>query len=172
MTAPLKGGQAAAGRRVVFLGLGSNLGDRSRLLASAIERLAGPDLRVVRRSRIFETPPWGKTDQPFFLNQVIEVETTLTPEALLARCRDVEQTLGRVRSERWGPRTIDVDILLYGDLVLRHPDLVIPHPDLGRRAFVLVPLAEIAPGLRLPTGETVEALLESLPDRHAVRIHA
>ncbi len=152
-----------------FLGLGSNVGNRSRMLAEALEILAGPDLRLVRRSRVYETPPWGKTDQPPFLNQVVEVETTLRPGALLARCRYVEQTLGRIRTERWGPRTIDVDILLYGDLALRTPDLVVPHAEMRGRAFVLVPLAEIAPGLRLPTGETVAALLAQLPDRDAVR---
>ncbi len=152
-----------------FLGLGSNAGDRARMLASALELLTGGDLHVTRRSRVYETPPWGKIDQPPFLNQVVEVETTLPPHELLARCQSVEQTLGRVRTERWGPRTIDVDILLYGDLVLEAPDLVVPHAEMRRRAFVLVPLAEIAPGLRLPTGETVEALLERLPRRDAVR---
>lgn len=152
-----------------FLGLGSNVGDRSQMLAEALELLAGPDLCIVRRSHVYETPPWGKTGQPLFLNQVVEVETTLPPGALLTRCRFVEQTLGRVRAERWGPRTVDVDILLYGGLVLRTPDLVVPHAEMRRRAFVLVPLAEIAPGLRLPTGETVEALLAQLPDRDAMR---
>lgn len=152
-----------------YLGLGSNMGDRPRMLASAVEWLAGCDLRVVRRSRVYETPPWGKTDQLSFLNQVIEVETALGPEALLARVRRVEESLGRVRAERWGPRTIDVDILLYGDLVVSRPELTIPHAEMRRRAFVLVPLAEIAPGLRLPTGEAVETLLEELPGRDAVR---
>lgn len=155
-----------------YLGLGSNLGDRSRMLAQAIEALARPDLRVVRRSRIYETPPWGKTGQPSFLNQVIEVETALGPEALLARVRRIEESLGRVRAERWGPRTIDIDILLYADLAVSRPELTIPHAEMRRRAFVLVPLAEIAPGLRLPTGEPIEDLLKGLPDRDAVRPQA
>ncbi len=153
-----------------YLALGSNLGDRRRMLASAVALLADDDLRVVRRSRVYETPPWGKPDQPAFLNQVIEVETSLDPEALLGRCHRVEDRLGRVRSARWGPRTIDIDILLYADVVVRRPDLVIPHAEMRRRAFVLVPLAEIAPGVRLPTGETVETLLAQLPDRDAARV--
>ncbi len=155
-----------------YLGLGSNMGDRQRMLASAVGLLAGGALRVGRRSRVYETPPWGKMDQPSFLNQVIEVETVLGPEALLRRCLQVEERLGRVRGERWGPRTIDVDILLYGNVVLARPELTIPHVEMRRRAFVLVPLAEIAPGLRLPTGEAVETLLEGLPDRDAVRVSA
>lgn len=154
-----------------YLGLGSNQGDRPRLLAQAIARLEGPDLRVVRRSRVYETPPWGKTDQPAFLNQVVEVETRLEPPALLARCLDVERALGRVRRERWGPRTIDVDLLLYGAETIRTPELVVPHAELRRRAFVLVPLLELAPDLRLPTGERLEALLAALPDRAAVRVY-
>jgi 2-amino-4-hydroxy-6-hydroxymethyldihydropteridine diphosphokinase len=164
----LVGGGAPSEVRA-FLGLGSNLGDRARALAEAARRLSSPDLRIVRRSRIYESPPWGKTDQPPFLNQVAAVETSLPPRALLLRCHDVEQALGRVRAERWGPRTIDVDVLLYDDLVVETPDLVVPHAEMHRRSFVLVPLAEIAPGLRFPNGETVEALLQRLPDREAVR---
>jgi 2-amino-4-hydroxy-6-hydroxymethyldihydropteridine diphosphokinase len=125
-------------------------------------------VRIIRHSRVYESPPWGKTDQPPFLNQVVEVETTLSPHALLSVCHEAERVLGRVRQERWGPRTVDVDILLYGDLVTATPDLIVPHPELRRRAFVLVPLAEIAPELRLPSGETVESLLAALPDRSAV----
>jgi 2-amino-4-hydroxy-6-hydroxymethyldihydropteridine diphosphokinase len=142
------------------------------MLARAVALLAGSDLRVVRRSRVYETPPWGKTDQPPFLNQVIEVMTALDPHALLERSLRVEEQLGRVRAERWGPRMIDVDILLYGDVVMQGPELTIPHAEMRRRAFVLVPLAEIAPGLRLPTGEAVETLLEVLPDRDAVKARA
>ena len=155
---------------LAFLGLGSNLGDRAGMLTAALSLLAGGDVRIVRKSRVYESPPWGKTDQPPFLNRVIEVETTLAPEELLARCQEVEDTLGRVRRERWGPRTIDIDILLYDDLVIQTPDLVVPHADLRRRAFVLVPLAEVAPAVRLPTGETVADLLMALPDRAEVRV--
>jgi len=152
----------------VFLGLGSNVGDRAYWLADAAAKLQGPALSVVRRSCIYETPPWGKTDQPAFLNQVLEVETTLGPSALLARCQAVERALGRVRAERWGPRVIDVDILLYGDAVIRARGLTVPHPDLDRRAFVLVPLLELRPSLTLPDGRTGAELLAALPDRAAI----
>ncbi len=155
-----------------FLGLGSNQGDRAQMLARALDLLPGAGVRIVARSRVYESPPWGVIDQPWFLNQVIAAGTILLPPELLARCREVEQVLGRVRTMRWGPRTIDVDILLYGDLVMATPDLTIPHPELRRRAFVLVPLAEIAPTLRLPTGEAVATLVEALPDRAAIRVVA
>jgi len=153
----------------VFLGLGSNQGDRAEMLARARALLAAPDLRVVALSRVYETLPWGLVDQPRFLNQVVEARTSLSPRALLARCRDIEARLGRVRSSRWGPRTIDVDILIYDQVEVAEPDLVIPHPGLRDRAFVLVPLAELDAGLRLPGGETVTALLNALPDLGGVR---
>ncbi len=140
------------------------------MLARARDLLNGPRIRIVARSRVYESPPWGLPDQPWFLNQTIEIETTLSPRGLLARCQEVEQGLGRLRTVRWGPRTIDVDILLYDDVVMTAPDLVIPHPELRRRAFVLVPLAEIAPALRLPTGEAVATLRDALPDRADVRV--
>ncbi len=151
-----------------FLGLGSNIGDRAYWLAAAMQRLEGAGVRVARRSRIYETPAWGKTDQPNFLNQVLEVETRLSPEALLERCQAVERALGRVRGERWGPRTIDVDLLLYDEVTIRRPGLVVPHPELHRRAFVLVPLLELRPHLRLPDGRALATLLEGLPERSAI----
>ena len=151
-----------------FLGLGSNIGDRAAHLQDAIRRLAGPDLRVAGRSGVYETVPWGRTGQPTYLNQVVAVETALSPRALLERCRAVEAALGRVRGERWGPRPIDVDLLLYGDATIHDPDLIVPHTDLARRVFVLQPLAEVAPGLRLPDGTAVEALLAACPDRESV----
>lgn len=151
-----------------FLGLGSNIGDRAGHLREAVRRLDGPDLRVAAQSAIYETVPWGLTGQATYLNQVVAVDTALAPRALLERCRAVEASLGRVRGERWGPRTVDVDILLYGDAVVREPDLTIPHRDLAHRAFVLVPLAEASPGLRLPDGTSVEALLAASPDRDTV----
>ena len=156
----------------VFIGLGSNQGDRAQVLAQALSLLGGPDVSVVARSPVYESPPWGVADQPWFLNQVAEVRTTLSPSELLARCLDVERRLGRVRAMRWGPRTIDLDILLYDQLEMTTPELAIPHPRLRRRAFALVPLADLAPGLQLPSGETVEALLGALPDRAAVREYA
>jgi BirA family biotin operon repressor/biotin-[acetyl-CoA-carboxylase] ligase len=151
-----------------FLALGSNIGDRAAYLRAAIERLHAADLRVTGRSRVYETVPWGVTGQATYLNQVIGVETALAPRTLLGRCRAVEAALGRVRGVRWGPRTVDVDVLVYGDAVIREPDLVVPHADLARRAFVLVPLAELAPGLRLPGGTDVASLAAGLPDRDTV----
>ncbi|MHB8730438.1 MAG: biotin--[acetyl-CoA-carboxylase] ligase [bacterium] len=151
-----------------FLGLGSNVGDRAGYLRDAIRGLEAPDLRVTGRSGVYETVPWGLTGQATYLNQVVAVETTLSPRALLDRCRAVEAALGRVRNERWGPRTVDVDILLYGDATVRESDLTVPHEDLARRAFVLVPLAEVAPGLRLPDGTTVDSLLAASPDHGSV----
>jgi 2-amino-4-hydroxy-6-hydroxymethyldihydropteridine diphosphokinase len=153
----------------VFLGLGSNQGDRAQILARARALLDTPEVRILATSRVYESPPWGVGDQPWFLNQVIATRTTLSPGALLARCHDVEALLGRTRTVRWGPRSIDVDILLYGTLETTSADLVIPHAQLRHRAFMLVPLAELAPGLRVPGAETVEALLALLPDRGHMR---
>ena len=146
----------------VFLALGSNLGDRAAMLAHARALLEGQDLRVVAASSVYDTPPWGVVDQPRYLNQVLEGRTTLSPRDLLHRCQDVEARLGRVRSTRWGPRTIDVDILLYGTRRIADADLTIPHPRLALRAFVLVPLAELDAGLRVQGGATVRSLLGAL----------
>lgn len=141
-----------------FLGLGSNLGDRQRHLAEAARRLhAPPEVRVVAASSVYESPAVGYTAQPDFLNAVLHVATILSPQALLARCQQIESALGRVRRERWGPRTIDIDVLLYDELVLDDPGLTLPHPRLRERSFVLTPLAEIAPALALD-GELVAAL--------------
>ena len=141
-----------------YLGLGSNLGDRRRFLAAALRALAAdPALVIVRGSSVYESKPFGVTDQPDFLNLVAEIDTTLTPPALLAACLSIEAALGRVRRERWGPRVIDLDVLLYGHLTWHGPDLVLPHPGLCERNFVLTPLAEIAPELEV-NGQRVRAL--------------
>ncbi|HEX9775565.1 MAG TPA: 2-amino-4-hydroxy-6-hydroxymethyldihydropteridine diphosphokinase [Actinomycetota bacterium] len=135
---------------VAYLGLGSNLGDRAAMLLQAIEALDWGEVRVTARSSVHETEPvGGPPGQPMFLNQVIEVETTLGPRALLERCQAVESALGRRRDPgvRWGPRTIDVDILLYGSEQIDEPGLTIPHPLMTERSFVMGPLAEIAPDL-------------------------
>ncbi len=134
---------------LVYLALGSNLGDRAARLEAARTALARR-MTLRRVSRIYETPPWGYVEQPAFLNQVVAVETDLGPEALLTYLKYLEAELGRKPSFRYGPRVIDLDILFYGNLVLETPHLVIPHPRLHERAFVLVPLAEIAPRLRHP----------------------
>ena len=134
---------------VAYLGLGTNLGDRWDNLRRALGTLsAGAGLRLLRCSQVYETEPWGVADQPRFLNCVVEVAAELPPEELLRRCQDVEERLGRQPGPRWGPRLIDVDILLYGQEIVDLPHLEIPHPRLHLRAFALVPLAELVPGAR------------------------
>jgi 2-amino-4-hydroxy-6-hydroxymethyldihydropteridine diphosphokinase len=146
----------------VYLGLGSNLGDRLVNLQAACSALT-PYACIFSASPVYETAPWGYTDQPAFLNQVLGVETDLSPVELMATLKQVEADLGRISSFRYGPRLIDLDILFYDDLVLVTPGLVIPHPRLAERAFVLVPLAGLAPGLRHPViGKTVSELLASV----------
>ncbi len=131
-----------------FIALGGNVGDVRKTFDRAIAMLCdGTAVRLTARSSDYQTPPWGVTDQPPFVNAVIAVVTSLPPHDLLARALACERALGRDRAQarRWGPRTIDIDILAYDDLQLHDPDLTLPHPRLFERAFVLVPLAEIAP---------------------------
>ncbi len=149
----------------VFLGLGSNQGDRVEMLARARELLERPPvLQVVAASALYETEPVGKEDQDWFLNQVIQVRTVLSPFELLAVIRGIENGLGRQRTVRWGPRTIDVDMLLYDAARIDAPELVVPHPRMWERAFVLAPLAELAPDLPVPgmEAETVAGLAARL----------
>ena len=155
-----------------YLGLGGNLGDRLAALTEALALLdATPGMRRVTCSSVYETEPWGVTEQPNFLNLAAAYETTLAPVDLLAACQSVEARVGRTASYRWGPRLIDIDILLYGDRVVEsaEPDLRIPHPRLTERAFALVPLAEIAPGLAVPPQDyTVRRLLADVDGRDSV----
>jgi 2-amino-4-hydroxy-6-hydroxymethyldihydropteridine diphosphokinase len=163
--------RSASGSVRVFLGLGSNLGDRAAMLVQARALLEGPVLRIVAASSVYDTSPWGVVDQPRYLNQVLEGWTTLPPRGLLQRCLDVETRLGRVRSARWGSRTIDVDILLYGTCEVAEPDLTIPHPRMAQRAFVLVPLAELDAALRMPGGATIRSLLDASSGQDDVRVY-
>ncbi len=154
----------------VFIGLGANIGDREASLAEALRRLQAEVGAVALRSSIYRTDPVEVVDQAEFLNQVVAVETALPPAALLPRLFAIERSMGRVRSRDKGPRTIDLDLLLHGDAIVREPGLEVPHPRLHLRRFVLMPLAEIAPDLIHPVlGETMRALLERCPDRAGVR---
>jgi len=136
-----------------LLGLGSNLGDRLATLQRAVDLLnAQPGIRVIRSSRVFETEPVGGMEQPEFLNAVLEIESDLEPGDLLAATRLVESALGRTRKIRWGPRTIDIDILLIDELTIDDADLTVPHPRMHQRAFVLVPLLDLRPAPTLPDG--------------------
>jgi len=147
---------------IVYLGLGSNLGERQANLNAAIAALPAA-VKALRASSVYETEPWGYRDQPPFLNQVVEGDTGLAPLDLLAHLKRIEAALGRQPSFRYGPRLIDLDILLYGDQVIELPGLTIPHPRLEERAFVLAPLAEIAPELRHPvTGMTMRELASKI----------
>jgi 2-amino-4-hydroxy-6-hydroxymethyldihydropteridine diphosphokinase len=147
-----------------YLGLGSNLGDREQTLRQALTALAEvPGVEVVAVSRFRETDPVGYLDQPRFLNAAAAVETSLGPHELLAALLEVERSLGRTRDgERFGPRTIDLDLLVYGDRTVGEPGLQVPHPRLHERRFVLEPLAEVAPGLEIPGRGSVERLLSEL----------
>jgi deoxyguanosine kinase len=154
---------------LVYLGLGSNLGDREGALAGALGALEARGVRILRRSPVYETEPVGSVDQPWFLNQVVEAETDLAPEALLDVLQAIEREHGRVRETRWGPRTLDVDVLLFGDRTIETARLRVPHPELTRRRFVLQPLADLRQDLVLPTGRTAAAVLAALPEGPAVR---
>lgn len=144
------------------LGLGGNLDSPVRAMALALQTLdARDDCRVAAVSRVYRTPPWGKTDQSFFYNSCAAVDTTLSPEALLDVCLDIEREMKRVRVERWGPRTIDIDVLTYGDIEQVEPLLTIPHPRMTERGFVIMPLADIAADL-VVNGQTVKDWLSTV----------
>jgi 2-amino-4-hydroxy-6-hydroxymethyldihydropteridine diphosphokinase len=155
----------------VFIGLGSNLGERESMIRLALEDLSRvPQTRLLRASSLYDTEPVGEVDQPNFLNAVAQLETGLSARQLLWNLHLIEKRLGRVRTQRWGPRTIDLDLLLYGGEVIEEPDLRVPHPELAQRSFVLVPLVELDPLLVHPvTGETLLHLLSRLNTRPPVK---
>jgi 2-amino-4-hydroxy-6-hydroxymethyldihydropteridine diphosphokinase len=157
--------------KTVYIALGSNLGDRVANLLLARERIVSPHVRLVRASSIYETAPRDVLDQPWFLNQVVAAETTLFPRQLLARLLRIEQEMGRRRTVDKGPRVIDLDILLFGDVVIHAAGLEIPHPRMAERRFVLEPLAELAAGLRPPRSRhTISELLAHVMDQPVRRL--
>jgi 2-amino-4-hydroxy-6-hydroxymethyldihydropteridine diphosphokinase len=152
--------------KIIYLALGSNIGDRSSNLQAGIQSVSAAGVRILRESPIYETEPVGFTAQRWFLNMVVEAETALFPLQLLTRTGKIERALGRMRTTLNGPRTIDIDILLYGNAVVRTPQLEIPHPRMHERRFVLAPLADLAPGLRHPVlRQTMRQLLDAAPSQ-------
>jgi 2-amino-4-hydroxy-6-hydroxymethyldihydropteridine diphosphokinase len=148
---------------LAYVALGSNLGDPRQQLLDAMDALANlPDTRLLQRSRLYRTPPWGVLEQPPFINAAVELDTALSPHALLDALLAIEQRAGRVRAERNGPRTLDLDLLHVDGVQLDDPQLTLPHPRIAERVFVLLPLHDIAPTLRLTGQATVAELLARL----------
>jgi 2-amino-4-hydroxy-6-hydroxymethyldihydropteridine diphosphokinase len=149
----------------VFLLLGSNEGDKNDFLRKAKERITAELGAIISSSSIYATAAWGKTDQSDFLNQVVEIQTSIEPQLLLEKILLIEKEIGRIRKEKWGPRPIDIDILFYSDRILATPALTIPHAGIPHRRFVLVPLLEIAPTLTHPVlNKSIEKLLKECDD--------
>lgn len=153
-----------------YLSIGANIGQREQNLAQAVFLLRGDNACSIQHvSSLYETMPWGKIDQPMFLNAALTVDSTYTGSELLQRCLQIEKKLGRIRQEKWGTRTIDIDIVYSRDEVCTKPDLQIPHPYLTKRAFVLVPLQEIEPTLEIegrPIGEWLTLLVKDVSQMH------
>ncbi|OAJ72735.1 2-amino-4-hydroxy-6-hydroxymethyldihydropteridine pyrophosphokinase [Brevibacillus sp. SKDU10] len=155
----------------VYIALGSNQGEREAMLKGAITELHAHDfIQVYRLSSVYETDPVGYMNQPAFLNMVIEIETSLTPLELLQTALSIEQKLGRVRLERWGPRNIDIDLLLFGEEEVALPNLVIPHPEMIHRAFVLIPLQEVWHGVIPGTDLSIEEAIHQCIETQGVQV--
>jgi len=155
---------------IVHIGIGSNLGERADNCQKAIELLRGKAIIIRKISSLYETEPWGIEEQPKFINLAIEVETTLSPHALLSILKDIENKIGRVKTLKWGPRTIDLDILFYGDEIINLDDIQIPHKLLHQRDFVLLPLIEIAPDKIHPVlKKTIKQLMEEFKDAQNIK---
>lgn len=154
-------------QKTAYLGLGSNMGAKKDNIENAIKAIdAINGIRVTRISSLYETAPWGKIDQEGFINAAVEIVTSLTPGVLLKRLQEVEIKMGRQRSEKWGPRIIDIDILLFGDEVLEGRNLTVPHPHMRDRLFVLIPLVEINSAIRFPDdGMDIKEVLIRVIDR-------
>lgn len=156
---------------IAYVALGANLGDPASTVRAAFAALANlPDSRIVHSSSLYRTAPVGLAEQPEFINAVAQLETNLAPEALLDALLEIEQRFGRIRAERNGPRTLDLDLLLYNDQFVDLPRLTLPHPRLHLRAFVLQPLAEIAPNLTIPGRGTVAAWLPAVANQGIVKL--
>ena len=152
-----------------IVALGSNLGDKAANIDRAVALLTDiGDVVVIARSRNYATDPWGKTDQDWFVNAAVAVKTQLSPRELLARCKSIEKQMGRVETERWGPRVIDLDLLVYRGISIDEPDLILPHPHIAARAFVLAPLMDIAPDLVI-AGKSVREMYADI-DTASVRV--
>ncbi|MCL6447035.1 MAG: 2-amino-4-hydroxy-6-hydroxymethyldihydropteridine diphosphokinase [Armatimonadetes bacterium] len=153
-----------------FLGLGANLGDKEANLKTAISFLEREkNIRVRRVAPFYRTAPWGYTDQDWFINTVVEIETSLSPQQLLSVLLAIEEKMGRVREVRWGPRVIDLDLLLYGNAMLYEPNLIVPHPRMAARAFVLAPLADLDPDLVIPGQGRVADLYKKVREEQDVK---
>jgi 2-amino-4-hydroxy-6-hydroxymethyldihydropteridine diphosphokinase len=149
----------------IFLLLGSNVGNSYDNLRTATKHIQTDAGVIIKQSSIYRTKAWGKIDQPDFLNQVIQIETNLSPEDLLISVLEIEKKMGRVRNEKWGPRIIDIDILFYNQIVINLPQLIIPHPEIAARRFTLSPLAELSPDFSHPLlNKTIDELLNACTD--------
>lgn len=155
----------------VFLSIGSNVGNRVENCRRAVEELGGNNrIRLISVSSLYETEPIGYEDQPLFINLAVKIETTLTPSALLQTIKTIERKLGRVETFRWGPRIIDIDIIIYDNLVISDRHLVLPHPRMQERAYVLIPLLELDKNLKhTVTGKTLDEMIKELPNNKSVR---